>query len=107
MSIMKRLLIVFFLLTSSLFAVAQTPESGSAPAKKEHVSRKVKKAEQKKAKQQRNLEKAALKGKKRHENIQDKSVRKRMKRHRKGPIHVDAYDRRPFFLKRWLKRKEH
>jgi Ni/Co efflux regulator RcnB len=94
---MKRLLIFLFIIIAQ---VAFSQSDGSADSK-------IKKAEKKTEQRQRNKKKAELKGKKRHESIQDKATRKRMKRHRKGPIHVDAYDRRPFFIKRWLKRKEH
>jgi hypothetical protein len=93
---MKRLLIALSLVLAHLFSIAQ-----DAP-----VSKKVRKAEQKQEKQKRNKEKATLQGKKRHAAIQDKATRKRMKKHRKGPIHVDAYDRRPFFIKRWFRKKE-
>lgn len=94
---MKRLLLFLSILIVPVLVFSQT--DGSA-------SKKQKKAEQKKEERVKRGKKAELKGRKRHESIQDKSVRKRMKRHRRGPIHVDAYDRRPFFLKRWFKRKE-
>jgi hypothetical protein len=95
---MKRLLLIFSVLFLHFTSYSQT----DAP-----VSKKVKKAEQKKEQQAQKSKKAELKGRKRHEAIQDKATRKRMRRHRRGPVHVDAYDRRPFFIKRWLKRKEH
>ena len=95
---MKRLLLIFSLICIHFISFSQTAD---AP-----VSKKVKKAEQKKEARVRKGKKAELKGRKRHESIQDSATRKRMKRHRRGPIHVDAYDRRPFFLKRWLTRKE-
>lgn len=94
---MKRLLLIFALVFIHLFSIGQ--DGGK-------VSRKVKKAEEKKEQQQRNQQKAEMKGRKRHMAIQDKATRKRMKKHRRGPIHVDAYDRKPFFLKRWFMRKE-
>jgi Ni/Co efflux regulator RcnB len=95
---MKRLLLVFILLFAQLFAFAQ---DGGSQTKKQ------KKAEAKKEELAKNARNSKLKGIKRHESIQDKATRKRMRKHRKGPIHVDAYDRRPFFIKRWLKKKEH
>ncbi|MEP7264175.1 MAG: hypothetical protein ABI772_06750 [Bacteroidota bacterium] len=94
---MKRLLLLFTLVIVHLFSMGQDGGKGS---------KKVKKAEAKKEQQARNQQNAELKGRKRHEAIQDKATRKRMKRHRRGPIHVDAYDRRPFFLKRWFRKKE-
>ena len=93
---MKRLLILFAVCFSCL---AFGQDDGSAKSK-------IKKAEKKQEQQVRSKKKAELKGRKRHESIQDKKVRKRMKRHKRGPIHVDAYERRPFFLKRWIMKKE-
>ena len=98
LSVFKRFLLMVTLVAVPVFVFSQ--DGGGK------VSKKVKKAEQKKEARVQRTKKAEMKGRKRHEMIQDKSTRKRMKRHRKGPIHVDAYDRRPFFIKRWLKKKE-
>ncbi len=95
---MKKLLLVFILLLTQLFSFAQ---DGGSPTKKQ------KKAEAKKEQLAKNAKNSKLKGIKRHEEIQDKATRKRMRKHKKGPIHVDAYDRRPFFIKRWFRKKEH
>ena len=95
---MKRIFLVLLLITAGFITEAQS--NGS-------VSRKVKKAEQKKENIKRQQQKSAVKGSKRHESIQTKATRKRMHKHRKQPIHVDAYERKPFFLKRWFRKKEH
>ena len=87
-SIMKKMLIVLLLLFNGIVVVAQTDGS---------VKSKVKHAEQKKVKLAKNQ----------HEAIQTKATRKRMKKHRKQRIHVNAYERKEFFLKRWLHKKEH
>ena len=68
---------------------------------------KIKKEEHKKEIREKNKQKSEIEGRKRHENIQTKAVQKRMKKHRKQRIHVDAYERKPFFLKRWFHKKEH
>lgn len=94
---MKRILLLIFIVVSGVFASAQ--DDGSAKDK-------IKKAEKKQEQQVKSKKKAELKGRKRHESIQTKQTKKRMKKHKRGPIHVDAYDRRPFFIKRWIARKE-
>ena len=95
---MKKMLIVLLLLFNGIIVVAQTDGS---------VKSKVKHAEQKKVKLAKNQQKAEVERRKRHEAIQTKATRKRMKKHRKQRIHVDAYERKEFFLKRWLHKKEH
>lgn len=65
------------------------------------VSKKQKKAEQKKEQRIQDSHKAEVKGKKRHIKLQDKDTRKRMKKHKKkGNAYVS---RRPGFFQRLFK----
>ena len=97
-SFIKKCLLFLLLLFIGGIAVAQS--DGSAKSK-------VKQAEHKKEKLAKNKQKAEIELKKRHEEIQTKATRKRMRRHRKQRIHVDAYERKEFFLKRWFHKKQH
>ena len=90
-------LLFFGSIIFTLFADAQSATTTKAQ----------KKAERTKQEQARRAEKAELKGRKRHAQIQTAKVRKRMRIHRKGDIHVNAYDQRPGFFKRLFHRKEH
>lgn len=94
---MRIIVLIVFMFFSVMHLTAQTDAS---------ASKKVKKAEQKMEQQKRNQQKAEVKGVKRHESIQTKATRKRMKKHRKQRIHVDAYESKPFFMKRWFQKKE-
>ena len=78
-----------------------------ADAQSAKTTKAQKKAENTKQEQLRKEEKAEIKGRKRHEQIQTAKVRKRMRKHRKGDVHVNAYDRRPGFFKRLFHHKEH
>lgn len=97
-TMIKRYCLIFVMLAITFIANAQN--DGSA-------KQKIKKAEQKKEEIAKRKQRSEVEGKKRHEALQTKAVRKRMHKHRKERIHVDAYERKPFFLKRWFHKKEH
>ena len=96
---MKKLKSLFWLILvfCTLLANAQSAKVTKAQIK----------AEEKKKEQLRNEEKAEIKGIKKHESIQTAKVRKRMRKHRKGDIHVDAYDKKPGFFRRLFHRRRH
>jgi ATP-dependent exoDNAse (exonuclease V) alpha subunit len=65
------------------------------------LTKKQKKAEQKKEQRAQNAKKAEVRGKKRHMKLQDKQTRKRMKQNKKkGTAYVS---RRPGFFQRLFK----
>ena len=78
-----------------------------ATAQSNKVTKAQKKAEKKKTEQLDNQQKSELKARKQHMKNQTPEVRKRMKKHRKGDIHVSSYSKRPGFFKRLFHRKEH
>ena len=94
---LKRLPVLFLLVLASFFSAAQ--DDGS-------TKKKIKKAEKVKEAQVKRQKKAEIEGRKRHESIQTKDTKKRMRKHKRGPIHVKPYDKRTFFLKRWFSKKE-
>ena len=71
------------------------------------VTKAQRKAEDKKKELLRKEQKAEIKGRKQHEKIQTAQVRKRMRKHRKGDIHVGSYDKKPGFFKRLFHRRRH
>ena len=75
-------------------------------AQSEKVTKAQKKAEKVKQEQLHKEKKAEIEGRKRHEKIQTAKVRKRMRKHRKGDIHVSSYDNRPGFFKRLFHKKK-
>ena len=96
---MKRLKL-FLLFISVLFSFTLAAQSST-------VTKAQKKVEKTKQEQKRKQEKAEIKGRKHHESIQDPKVRKRMKKHRKGDIHVSSYDHKHGFFYRMFHHKKH
>lgn len=95
-----RKLKLFLFIAAMLFSFAADAQSGK-------VTKAQKKAEKTKVEQKRKQEKSELKARKKHEEIQTKKVRGRMRKHRKGDVHVSSYDRRPGFFKRLFHKNGH
>ena len=83
-----------------LCAIAVSGQSGK-------VTKAQRKVEDKKKEQLKKQEKAEIKAQKHHKSIQTAKVRKRMRKHRRGDIHVSSYDQRPGFFKRLFHKRKH
>ena len=83
-----------------LLALVVSAQSGK-------VTKAQRKAEDKKKELLRKEARAEVASRKQHASIQTKEVRKRMRKHRKGNIHVNGYDNRHSFFWRMFHRNKH